>query len=377
MSADELPGAPSSDGRDGAGHSSTTSTDHGRSAWWIYRGTGRPLHDIHLSELLPAPPPWRAFDGGPVRPPPPDDDRDLDRRLGSVENLTARQPDHREVDAVNAALFLRRPLLVTGKPGVGKSSLAYRIARELRLGRVLRWPISSRSTLREGLYEYDAIGRVQDAATARQISGEQSDPDARRGSSIGEYLQLGPLGTALLPYEVPRVLLIDELDKSDIDLPNDLLDVFEEGEYRIPELIRVAAREPEVDVHTSDSKEMAAIAEGHVRCRAFPMIIITSNGEREFPPAFLRRCLRFTMDEPDENGLADMVAAHFTERSGEHAAQMIHDFMEYRQVHRELAADQLLNAVFLATSGARTTDSSWGRVLDLVWQRLSSDAAPE
>jgi MoxR-like ATPase len=369
MSADEPPGAPSADGRNGA--------SGGRTAWWIYRGTGRPLPDIHVSELLPAPPPWRAFDGAPVRPSPPQDGRDLDRRLGSVENFLARQPDRGEVDAVNAALLLRRPLLVTGKPGVGKSSLAYRIARELRLGPVLRWPISSRSTLREGLYEYDAIGRAQDAATARQLPGEQPDPDAWRGSSIGEYLQLGPLGTALLPYETPRVLLIDELDKSDIDLPNDLLDVFEEGEYRIPELIRVAPREPEVKVHTADPEDMATIVRGHIRCRAFPMIIITSNGEREFPPAFLRRCLRFTMNEPDENGLAGMVAAHFAKRSGQDAAQMIHDFMEYRQVHHELAADQLLNAVFLATSGAQTADPSWGRLLDLVWQRLSPEAAPE
>jgi MoxR-like ATPase len=355
------------------GHS-YDSADHNRPAWWIYRGTGRPLHDIDLGELLPAPPPWRVFTGEPVQPPPPHDDKDLERRLGPNSSLRSGYVDRREVDAVNAALYLRRPLLVTGRPGVGKSSLAYRISRELRLGRVLRWPVSSRSKLRDGLFEYDAIGRVQDAGTARRLAEGQSDPS---GSSIGDYLQLGPLGTALLPHQLPRILLIDELDKSDMDLPNDLLDVFEEGEYRIPELVRIGAREPRVRVHTADPEVMATIERGQVRCRAFPLVIITSNGEREFPAAFLRRCLRFTMEEPDENRLAGMVAAHFSDRPEESTSEMIHEFLEYRQVHSGLAADQLLNAVFLATSGVRTPESSWERLLDLIWQRMSVEAAPE
>ncbi|MBC6459875.1 MoxR family ATPase [Actinomadura sp. HBU206391] len=343
----------------------------------MYRGTGRPLRDIELGQLLPPPPPWRAFEGGPARPAPPHDDRDLDRRLGALENLTVRQPARGEVEAVNAAMFLRRPLLVTGRPGVGKSSLAYQITRELRLGTVLRWSISSRSTLREGLYEYDAIGRAQDAATARQLAEARPEDGDPAGSRIGEYVQLGPLGTALLPYELPRVLLIDELDKSDIDLPNDLLDVFEEGEYRIPALIRAAPREPDVEVHTADPDEKATIAKGHVRCKAFPIIVITSNGEREFPPAFMRRCIQFSMEQPDENGLASLVAAHFTRQPDASAAQLIRDFMEYRRVHHEMAADQLLNAFFLATSGAYAKDDSWKRLLDLVWQRLSPETAPE
>ncbi|GAA2088287.1 AAA family ATPase [Actinomadura alba] len=374
MSADERPGAPSAYAQNGAGG---TPAEPVRPGWWIYRGTGRPLRDIELSELLPPPPPWRAFDGGPARPAPPHDDGDLDRRLGALENLTARQPARGEVEAVNAAMFLRRPLLVTGKPGVGKSSLAYQITRELRLGRVLRWSISSRSTLREGLYEYDAIGRAQDAATARQLVEARPEAGEPPGSSIGDYVQLGPLGTALLPYRLPRVLLIDELDKSDIDLPNDLLDVFEEGEYRIPALTRVAPRERDVEVHTADPDEKATVTKGHVRCKAFPIIIITSNGEREFPPAFMRRCIQFSMEQPDENGLASLVAAHFTRQADAGAAQMIQDFMEYRRVHHEIAADQLLNAFFLATSGAHTQDASWKRLLDLVWQRLSPEAAPE
>jgi MoxR-like ATPase len=357
-----------------------------RAAWWIYRGNGRPLPAGRFAAALPPPPPWRAFDGGPPLPSPPGDERDLVRRLGPVEGTRPRLADPAEVDAVNAALFLRRPLLVTGEPGVGKSTLAYRITRELGLGRVLRWPISSRSTLREGLYEYDAIGRAQDAATARRApaegAGEAPDAAGDPGSAaltdagLGNYLQLGPLGTALLPYELPRVLLIDELDKSDIDLPNDLLDVFEEGEYGIAELFRVSAREPEVTVQTADPDGTAGIVRGRVRCRAFPIVIITSNGEREFPPAFLRRCLQFHMKEPDEKRLADMVAAHFAERSDERTRRLIRSFLEHRSSQRGLAADQLLNAVYLATSGARDPGTDWERLLDLIWQRLEV-AAPE
>ncbi|MGH3374820.1 MAG: AAA family ATPase [Actinoallomurus sp.] len=372
MAADERLDSPSPG--DGARPRAMPGSSGRRPSWWIYRGTGRPLQDIDLGELLPAPPPWRDFDGGPVLPPPPGDERDLRRRLGPVESGRPMHPDAHEVDAVNAALYLRRPLLVTGEPGVGKSSLAYRIARELRLGRVLRWPVNSRSTLKEGLYEYDAIGRAQDAATVRRLNGSsahhESGEAALADARIGRYLQLGPLGTALLPYEVPRVLLVDELDKSDIDLPNDLLDIFEEGEYRIPELFRISAREPKVGVYSADPDVQVEISKGRVRCRAFPIIIITSNGEREFPAAFLRRCLRLTVTEPDETRLADMVAAHFAERSDEHTRQLIKHFMEYRRAKSGLAADQLLNAVHLAASREKIEDADWEQLLDLIWQRL-------
>src|SRR5262249_24910117 len=125
-----------------------------------------------------------------------------------------------ERELVNAAMVLRRPLLMTGKPGNGKSTLAYAVAWELNLGPVLRWPITTRATLQEALYRYDAVERLRDASMAGAGSAPQ----------IGDYIRLGPLGTALIPAQRPRVLLIDEIDKSDIDLPNDLLNVLEEGE---------------------------------------------------------------------------------------------------------------------------------------------------
>src|SRR5882757_3774451 len=193
---------------------------------------------------------------------------------------------------------MRRPLIVTGRPGSGKSALAHMISRELGLGRVLRWSITSRTTLQSGLYEYDAFGRAQAVG-----SGANTD--------IGNFVHLGALGTALLPHRLPRVLLVDELDKSDIDLPNDLLSVFEEGEFSIKELVRVRDRQPEVMVHAVDPGVKAPIRDGIVRCRAFPIIVITSNGEREFPPALLRRCLTLNIPDPDVERLCQMVAAHF------------------------------------------------------------------
>ena len=108
-----------------------------------------------------------------------------------------------------------------------------------RLGPVLRWPITSRSTLQDGLYRYDAIGR----AAGRDQPGPTKRPSAAV-AAIGRYIRLGPLGTALLPTRRPRVLLIDEIDKSDIDLPNDLLNVFEEGEFDDPRAARAGRRTP-------------------------------------------------------------------------------------------------------------------------------------
>ena len=120
-----------------------------------------------------------------------------------------------------------RPLLVTGPPGSGKSSIAESVAYELRLGPVLRWHVTSHSTLEEAVFRYDALGRLQD----NQLHSGEDD--------ITKFLRLGPLGTALLGAGLPRVLLIDELDKGELDLPSSLLNVLERGEYEIPELNRL------------------------------------------------------------------------------------------------------------------------------------------
>jgi MoxR-like ATPase len=248
-------------------------------------------------------------------------------------------------DAVNAAIYLRRPLLVTGNPGSGKTSLAYAIAYELNLGSVLSWSISARSTLQEGLYRYDAIARLQDANN----KNIEEQP-------IGQYIKLGALGTAFLPSYLPRVLLIDEIDKSDINLPNDLLNLLEEGEFEIPELVRRSKHQEGNDlfaVQTQDEDIDVTIRGGRVKCYAFPIIIMTSNGEREFPQAFKRRCLRVRMPDPKENELETIVKSHFgeelfQEKTGE-INQLIQYFVPQEGESMDKATDQLLNAIYVLT----------------------------
>ncbi|MFC0533308.1 AAA family ATPase [Phytohabitans kaempferiae] len=317
--------------------------------WLIFRGTGE-RHD-GISHL-PPPPNWRAFAGGPPLPiPAAQADPGTARRLGSRRPALAGRMDPTVVQMVNAALYLRRPLLVTGKPGVGKSALAYAVAHELGLGPVLTWPISSRSTLADGLYDYDPIGRLREENLRRLYAGgDRGEAAGESGfdeAGIGRYLTLGPLGTALLPYERPRVLLIDEIDKSDIDLPNDLLHVFEEGEYAIPELRRIAATTVRVDVATADEGISAPVTNGHVRCRAFPFIVLTSNAEREFPHAFLRRCVRLVLAEPEPDQIAAMVEAHLGSDVAARAREMIDAFVAERGGSGVYATDQILSAVYL------------------------------
>lgn len=326
--------------------------------WWIYRCTPEPHDGI---ERLPEPPPWRAFarqaaDDVPPASTPASGEvgQSGARRLGRNLRGMTYQADPEEINLVNMALHLRRPLLVTGRPGVGKSTLAYSIAHELKLGPVLRWPITSRSTLLEGQYHYDAIGRLQDVGLHRDkvLSGHDGPGEPVEPPDIGPYLRLGPLGTALLPWRRPRVLLVDEIDKSDLDLPNDLLNIFEEGEFLVPELARLA--QDSATVMTADPGHWAELRNGQVSCTEFPLVVLTSNGERDFPPAFLRRCVRLEIAPPDANKLAHMVAAHLPTRDeGELAKRrrLIATFLRKQQDESaDLANDQLLNALQMASS---------------------------
>lgn len=240
------------------------------------------------------------------------------------------------------------------------------MAHELGLGRVLRWPVVSRTTLQDGLYRYDAIGRLQDVQLER-AQGATAAP-AAAPSGIGSYVRLGPLGTALLPAEVPRVLLIDELDKSDLDLPNDLLNTLEEGEFAIPELERVADREPVVEVLTHDGRRVP-VHGGRVACTAFPLIILTSNGERDFPAPLLRRCIQLELEPPGEEQLTAMVEAHLGGESVEQGRDLIDRFLD-REPGEVVAADQLLNALFLTQHTPHAERLTRERIADLLMHPL-------
>ncbi|MFE6105028.1 AAA family ATPase [Streptomyces laurentii] len=310
-----------------------------------YAGHGTPPDRPEDRVVLPPAPPWREFPR-----------RSLHRQFVPPQGL---------VEAVNAALALRRPLLVTGPAGSGKSTVIEQVAAELALGTVLRWHITSRSSLADALYRYDALGRIH----AQRLQTPSGAPAG--GDDIAPFLRMGPLGTALLPTDRPRALLIDEIDKSDLDLPSDLLDVLERGEFEIPELARygtdsVAVREWQGDEHHE-------IRRGRVQCTEFPFIVMTSNGERDFPAAFLRRCVRFTMPLPTPETLLRIVEAHMGAGAAGTgtAGRLVTTFLERLSAGESLAVDQLLNAVHLLAGTDVPDEARRQAVEDLILRELS------
>jgi MoxR-like ATPase len=247
-------------------------------------------------------------------------------------------------DAVNAALHLRRPLLVTGDPGSGKSTLVDVIAAELELGTVLRWHITSKSTRDDGLYHYDGLGRLH----TTQVQGADDAPE--------KFVTLGALGTALAAGTI-RAVLIDELDKSDLDLPGDLLNVIEHGEFSIPVLTRAKSQRRFIvkgaDGDTGQDGEPYTVGEdGVVRGKEFPVIVFTSNRERAFSAPFLRRCIRFEMPRFNEDDLVRIVTAHLDEAAAEDEREVIGEFARRLQENKQLAVNQILEYVSLVTGSS-------------------------
>lgn len=197
--------------------------------------------------------------------------------------------------AVNAALALERPLLVKGEPGTGKTVLAEEVAAALP-ARLITWHIKSTTKAQQGLYEYDAVSRLRDS--------QLGDP---RVTEIGHYIRRGKLWEAFASDE-PIVLLIDEIDKADIEFPNDLLLELDRMEFHVYE--------------TGET----------VRARKRPLVIITSNNEKELPDAFLRRCFFHYIQFPDRPTMEAIVATHFPNLKHDLVEEALRLFFQMREV---------------------------------------------
>lgn len=196
-------------------------------------------------------------------------------------------PDEDLIEAVNLAIQLERPLLIKGEPGCGKTKLARAVAYELGLP-YETWNIKSTSRAKDGLYTYDAVGRLRDAQLA--AAGRLSEDKIKEIDKSETYIKWGPLGRAFLK-EQTTVVLIDEIDKADIDFPNDLLLELDEKRFVIEE------------INQTIPKENEKVAE--------PIIIITSNSERDLPEAFLRRCFFHYIEPLTKEELIKIIKAHF------------------------------------------------------------------
>jgi len=199
-------------------------------------------------------------------------------------------------DIVNAAIVLQRPLLLKGEPGTGKTELAQVIADDLNL-HLIKWNIKSTSKASEGLYVYDTVQRLNDSRF--------HDKDV---SDIKQYIKLGKLGEALTSKE-QVVLLIDEIDKADMEFPNDLLFELDQMSFDI--------------IETGE----------HFKAKHRPIMVITSNSEKELPDAFLRRCLFHYIEFPDPEMMQKIAMVHFPNLQHDLISQIIARFYFIRQRH--------------------------------------------
>jgi MoxR-like ATPase len=232
------------------------------------------------------------------------DDESFDQFRGTATYIASEELKH----AVNVAVALARPLLVRGEPGTGKTLLAENLAAALGLP-LIRWHVKSTTKAKDGLYVYDTVQRLH---------------DSRFGGDVGEiakYIKLGPLGESLAaPSRV--VLLIDEIDKADIEFPNDLLLELDAMRFRIDETGReIAAKER-------------------------PVVVITSNNEKELPDAFLRRCVFHYIQFPDRELMAEIVRVHhpdITDRVLDNALEMFFSLRATPKLRKKPSTSELID----------------------------------
>ena len=197
--------------------------------------------------------------------------------------------------AVNAAVILQRPLLIKGEPGTGKTLLAEEVASALGMP-LMQWHVKSTTKAQQGLYEYDAVSRLRDS----QLGSDQVH-------DIGNYIKKGKLWQAFDANE-RVVLLIDEIDKADIEFPNDLLVELDKMEF-----------------HVYETGE-------RVQARHRPVVIITSNNEKELPDAFLRRCFFHYINFPDKHTMKAIVDVHYPDISQALVAEAMQMFFDVRAI---------------------------------------------
>ena len=197
--------------------------------------------------------------------------------------------------AVNAAIALQRPLLIKGEPGTGKTVLAHEVAKALKAP-IIEWHIKSTTKAQQGLYEYDAVSRLRDS----QLGDE-------RVKDIGNYIKKGKLWEGFTAPERP-VLLIDEIDKADIEFPNDLLLELDRMEFYVYETQQV------------------------IKAEQRPIVMITSNNEKELPDAFLRRCFFHYIRFPDREIMTQIVDVHFPDLQRNLLREALNVFYDIREV---------------------------------------------
>jgi MoxR-like ATPase len=231
----------------------------------------------------------------------------FDQFRGTASYIASEELRH----AVNVAVALSRPLLVRGEPGTGKTLLAENLAAALELP-LVRWQVKSTTKARDGLYVYDTVARLHDSRFA------DAGRDVR---DIAQYIKLGPLGEALsAPSRV--VLLIDEIDKADIEFPNDLLHELDAMRFRVDET----------------GKEVVA--------RERPIVVITSNNEKELPDAFLRRCVFHYIQFPSRELMAEIVRVHHpdvSDRVLDHALETFFGLRALPRLRKKPSTSELID----------------------------------